>query len=59
MRNITHYRKRTKKIKHTAASAPFLLTFRTDGDEEDDEQKVLPGGIVGFSLDYQQSEKCV
>ncbi len=51
--------KRTKIIKHAAASPPFLLTFRTDGDEEKDEQKMLPGGIVGFSLDYQQSAKCV
>jgi hypothetical protein len=50
----------------TAAMRPFKIIFRTDGDEittivsgsagssNTDEQVGIPGGIIGFSLTYNQ-----
>ena len=43
---------------------PFRIHFETDGteldaggDAKDDENKVSPGGIIGFSLNFAQA-KC-
>jgi len=49
---------------------PFMIFFRTDGNEAEDsgavgaqtgatnEQEFFPGGIIGFSLDFNQQISC-
>ncbi len=53
-------------VRDSGRASPFRLTFKTDADEVSDataaadeeadveEQSEAPGGIIGFSLDYQQ-----
>ena len=53
-----------------AKRRPFMIFFRTDGNEAEDsgavaaqtgltnEQEDFPGGIIGFSLDFKQSVDC-
>ena len=54
----------------SAKRRPFMIFFRTDGNEAEDsgavaaqtgltnEQEDFPGGIIGFSLDFKQSVDC-
>ena len=54
----------------SAKRRPFMIFFRTDGNEAEDsgevspqtgltnEQELFPGGIIGFSLDFKQSVDC-
>ena len=54
----------------SATRRPFYLFFRTDGSEIEadggkdkqtgitNEEELIPGGIIGFSLDFSQMISC-
>ncbi|XP_059087673.1 uncharacterized protein LOC131884050 [Tigriopus californicus] len=52
----------TKQISVCSQATPFVITFKTDNNEAETaitdattaEVKTAPGGIIGFSLNYQQ-----